>query len=56
MKTMQVGADGVAMMVQVSTETEIVVEYPRGRCSKELKGLLTDPSITKVGRGVFNSF
>jgi hypothetical protein len=56
MKTMQVGADGVALMVQVSTETEIVVEYPRGRCSKELKELLTDPSVTKVGRGVLINF
>lgn len=49
---LKVGENGVALMVQVSTESEVVVEYPRGRCSIELKQLLNDPNITKVFCGV----
>ena len=45
---MQVGADGVALMVQVASPSVVVVEYPRGACSKELAGILADPYITKV--------
>ena len=44
----QVGADGVALMVQVASSSVVVVEYPRGRCSAPLAALFADPSVTKV--------
>jgi len=49
---LQVGSDGVALMVQVSSASVCVIEYPRGRCSDELAALLSDAHITKAFCGV----
>ena len=50
--TLQVAAGGLALMVQVSSAKVVVVEYPRGRCSEELRKLLADEDVAKVFCGL----